>query len=52
MSSNRKEYHIDAHAKPAAKFFLRCNCNPDPEMRVKFPTAMKTKGYYKEKSKD
>jgi hypothetical protein len=52
MSSKRKEYCIDAHAEPAAKFFLRCKHDPDPKMRVKFPTAMKAKGYSKEESKD
>jgi hypothetical protein len=44
MSSERKEYRIDASAKPATKFFLRCKHHPDPNMRVKFPAAMKAKG--------
>jgi hypothetical protein len=52
MSSKRKENCIDAHAKPVAKFFLRCKHNSDPKMRVKFPAAMKAKGYSKEESKD
>jgi hypothetical protein len=52
MSSKRKEYCIDAHAKLAAKFFLRCKRNTDPQMRVKFPAAMKAKGYSMEESKD
>jgi hypothetical protein len=52
MSSESKEYRIDACAKLAAKFFLRCKRNPDPKMRVKFPAAMKAKGYSKEESKD
>jgi hypothetical protein len=52
MSSVRKEYCIDARAKPAAKFFLGCERNPDPEIRVKFPAAMKAKGYSEEESKD
>jgi hypothetical protein len=44
MSSEWKEYCIDARAKLAAKFFLRCEHDPDPKMRVKFPTAIKAKG--------
>ncbi len=52
VSSKRKEYCIDAHAKPAAKFFLRCMRDPDPQMRVKIPAAMKAKGHSKEESKD
>jgi hypothetical protein len=52
MSSKKKEYCIDARAKPAAKFFMRCERDPDPKMRVKFPAAMKAKGYSKEESKD
>jgi hypothetical protein len=52
VSSQRKEYCIDARAKPAAKFFLRCMRDPDPQMRVKIPAAMKAKGHSKEESKD
>jgi hypothetical protein len=48
MSSKRKEYHVDCHAAKAAKFFSHIN----PDMRIKIPAAMMTKGYSDEESKN
>ena len=43
MSSKRREYHVDCHAKKAAFFFLACEANP--ATRLSLPTAMRAKGY-------
>jgi hypothetical protein len=42
MSSKRKEYKVDAHAKKAALFFLACE--PNPVTRLSIPAAMRAKG--------
>ncbi len=43
MTTKRREYHVDCHAKKAAIFFVACE--PNPATRVKIPNAMKIKGY-------
>ena len=43
MSSKRKEYKVDAHAKKAALFFLACD--PNPVTRLSIPAALRAKGY-------
>jgi hypothetical protein len=43
MSSKRREYHVDRHAKKAALFFLACDANPGT--RVNIPDSMRIKGY-------
>jgi hypothetical protein len=43
MSSKRREYKVDDHAKKAAIFFRACEANPDS--RISIPAAMRAKGY-------
>ena len=43
MSTKRKEYKVDAHARKAAVFFLACE--PNPVTRLSIPAAMRAKGY-------
>ena len=43
MSSNRKEYKVDDHAKKAALFLLACDLNL--VTRLSIPAAMRAKGY-------
>jgi hypothetical protein len=43
MSSKRKEYKVDDHAKKGALLFLACEANPDT--RLSNPAAMRAKGY-------
>jgi hypothetical protein len=43
MSSKKKEYKVDDHAKKAALFFLASEANPDT--RLSIPAAMRAKGY-------
>ena len=50
MSSKRKEYHVDSHAKHAAIFFVACK--PNPATFVKILSAMRAKRYSDEESKD
>ncbi len=52
MLSKRKEYHVDCCAEKAAKFFLMCESNINPDMRIKIPAAMMAKGYSDEESKN
>ncbi len=42
MTSKRREYHVDCHAKKAAIFFMACE--PNPATTVKIPEAMKIEG--------
>jgi hypothetical protein len=50
MSSTKKEYHIDGHAKIAVRFFLACM--PNPDTRVKISAAKRAKGDSNEDSVD
>jgi hypothetical protein len=52
MLSKRKEYHVDCGAAKGAKFFLMCKSHINPDMRIKIPAAMMTKGYSNEESKN
>jgi hypothetical protein len=50
MTTKKKEYHIDAHAEKAAKFFLAYEHNPDTTQKI--PAAMRAKGYNEEEAAD
>ena len=43
MTSRRREYHVDCHAKKAASFFMAFE--PNTATRVKIPNAMRIRGY-------
>jgi len=34
MSSKRREYHVDCHAKKVALFFLACEANPATRLSI------------------
>ncbi len=48
MTSRRREYHVDCHAKKAAIFFVACEQNT--ATRVKIPNAMRIRGYSQSKA--
>jgi hypothetical protein len=50
MTSRRREYHVDCHAKKAAIFFVACE--PNTATRVEIPDAMKIRGYSQSKAAD